>query len=65
MNIASYESKIPGTITLRICSKHFKEEDMNTNLKRKKLRHNALPIDWKDIFPKEEVELVIIIKKDH
>jgi len=61
MNIASYEYKIPEVKDLRICSRHFKEEDMLDHRDGKKLSSRALPIDWKDIFPKEEFELVFII----
>lgn len=65
MNIANFETKIPFLNHLRICSKHFKEEDFQYIIcrsphKTRRLLPNALPTDWRDVYP-EEVELVRII----
>lgn len=64
MNIASYETKIPNSMYMRICSKHFNEDDLQfytfkLRKERKYLTH-AFPIHWKDMYP-DEVELVCMI----
>lgn len=64
MNIASYETKIPNSMYMRICSKHFKEDDLQVNTyklrKKRKYLLNVFPIHWKDLYP-DEVELVCMI----
>jgi hypothetical protein len=64
MNIAHFETRIPFFNNLWICSKHFKEEDFQyvcgSIQKRRRLRTQAFPTDWRDVYP-DEVELVLII----
>lgn len=63
MNIAK---KIPNSRSrnVRICSKHFKEDDFQyyttrNSQRQRKLCPNAFPVHWNDAYP-DEVELVCV-----